>query len=366
MMLIYLYRKPHGLVEPVPSVPPLPNRAPERKSSSFFSRTRSGSTPPATETTERAHTPGQPSTGLESIQLPISANSRSQTTDVEVKYRGSVPLTLVSPLQVDSPDSWVRVGGVGRESGLPTSPTTRRRAVSVPLPPQQSTEPPPPMPDVQLSKHDPNSGPTGAPSEPVRMHRSDTSTECDSYRSHNSRGTSSAFVSGSDLARSNTNAYSGEQEGPALRHGKKSSVGTSEGLVLKSALKHRPVESSQGNLNALIQPVKPLKICKREVVPSRTDSSQLPTPSSESSLNNLQRPSVAHKDGTRSTTQHHKSISGSSLGRSLSEVSIGSYGVSATEEKPATSLESSGSFNHIMKGHGLSSSDSRSLPFAPT
>ncbi|CAE6397765.1 unnamed protein product [Rhizoctonia solani] len=359
-------QQPHNPGEPVPTVPPLPGRTLERKSSSFFARTRSGSTPSASQTSGGAHTPPQPYTGLKVIQFPTSANPQCRTANSEPKhgasYRGSVPLTLASHSHTDSPDSWVRVGGVGRETGLPAPPNTRRRAISVPLPPQQSTEPPPPIPEVQLSKYDSKSVSTGASSKPVRTRRPELSTECNSHRSHNRHGTKSASVSAPGPARFSTNDRSGKQDRSALQHGKQLSVGTSEGLVLKSALKHRPAEVNQSHWNALIQPVKPLKICKREVVHSKINLSQLPILSSEGNLNSFQYPSVTHKDPTRATKQNNKSISGPSLQPSLSEILGGFQGVSAREERPVTSSATSGSFNNIMKGHGLSTSDSRSLP----
>ncbi|GAB1520001.1 hypothetical protein RhiTH_003074 [Rhizoctonia solani] len=360
-------QQPHTPATPVPTVPLLPNRTSERKPSLLFSRTRSGSTPTTAQTAERAHTPRQPSTGLGSIQLPLSANSQSHATDAESKhgapYRRSVPLNLISPSQSDSPDSWVRVGAIGRGSDLPTSPV-RRRAVSVPLPPQQSTEPLPPMPNAQFTRHDPKSEAdrsAGVSSEPVRMRRPEASTERNSRHRHDGHGMKSALASAPGLEKSSVQTQSGQQTRPTPQHGKQPSVGTSESLALKSALKHRPTETSQIQSNVLLRPVKPLKIHKRETVPSKADQSQLPTPSSESSLNNLHYASLVCKDGARTTT-HHKSISGSSLGRSLNELSIDSQGASTTEDRPVTSSATSSSFNSIMKGHGLSGSDSRSLP----
>ncbi|KAF8759687.1 hypothetical protein RHS01_01824 [Rhizoctonia solani] len=342
-------QQPHTPATPVPTVPLLPNRTSERKPSLLFSRTRSGSTPTTAQTAERAHTPRQPSTGLGSIQLPLSANSQSHATDAESKhgapYRRSVPLNLISPLSL-------------------ILPTLGRRAVSVPLPPQQSTEPLPPMPNAQFTRHDPKSEAdrsAGVSSEPVRMRRPEASTERNSRHRHDGHGMKSALASAPGLEKSSVQTQSGQQTRPTPQHGKQPSVGTSESLALKSALKHRPTETSQIQSNVLLRPVKPLKIHKRETVPSKADQSQLPTPSSESSLNNLHYASLVCKDGARTTT-HHKSISGSSLGRSLNELSVDSQGASATEDRPVTSSATSSSFNSIMKGHGLSGSDSRSLP----
>ncbi|CAE6523573.1 unnamed protein product [Rhizoctonia solani] len=354
--------------EPVPTVPSLPSRVLGRKSS-FFNRARSGSTPSATRTIERAHTTCQPSIGLEPAQLSTSANPQPQAVDTEPKngsYRGSVPLTLMPRPQANAPDSRVRVD---QDPGFPASLTTRRRAVSVPLPLPQPTEPPPPPPvsDAKRPQYMRKSevGRSAAvPLEPVFTRRPGTSTECRTRPSPNAHGTKSASISVSAPARSKTSIRSSEREQPGPQHSKQSSVGTAEGLVLKSALKHRTVESVQCHPVLPAQPVQPLRICKREGV-AKMDLSQLPTPSSEGSLKSLYHASVGHLGGAQTTTQHYKSNSGSSLERecpdNLGKVPVSTQGAS-TMERPVTSSTTTGSFGSIMKGHGLSTSDSRSLP----
>ncbi|KDN51037.1 hypothetical protein RSAG8_00666, partial [Rhizoctonia solani AG-8 WAC10335] len=357
--------------QPVPTVPPLPSRVPERKSSSFFTRARSGSTPPVTQTTEPAHTTHQRPTGPESAQLPTSANPQLRAVDTGPKngssYRGIVPLTLTPLSQADPPDSWVRVGGVGRDPGLPASPTTRRRAVSVPLPLSQPTKPPPPVPDVQRPQYAPKHEVDRfavVSLEPVLMRRPLTSAERRQRPSHNAHGTKSASVSVPAPAGFNAGTRSKEQDQPAPQLSKQLSVGTAEGLVLKSALKRRPVEPIRTQPALPVQSVKPLRICKREGAASKTDLSQLPTPSSESSLKSQHCASTGHTDGGRVTTQHHKSISGSSSEweylDSLGEVAASPQGVTSAE-RPVASSATTGSFGNLMRG-GLSTSDSRSLP----
>ncbi|KAG8763037.1 hypothetical protein FRC11_006327 [Ceratobasidium sp. 423] len=364
-------QRPNNPAEPVPAVPSLPSRVPERNPSSFFTRARSGSTPSATQTTERAHTTCQPSIRLGLSQLPTSTNPQPQAVDTEFKsgrYRGSVPLTLIAHSQANSSDSWVRVGRAGRDPGLPASPTTRRRAVSVPLPLPQPTKPLPlpPVPDVQRPQYAHKvDRSTAAPPEPVLMRYPGTSTECRTRPGHNAHGIKSVSVSVSTPARSNTGTRPSGQGQRTPQHGKQSSVGTAEGLVLKSALKHRMIEPAQSHPTLPVQPIKPLRICKREGVASKRGLSQLPTPSSEGSLKSLHYASVGHLDGAWPTIQHNKSNSGSSSGRecpgNLDEVPVSPQSTS-TMERPVTSSTTTGSFGSIMRGHGLSSSDSRSLP----
>ncbi|CAE6500741.1 unnamed protein product [Rhizoctonia solani] len=357
--------------QPLPTIPPLPSRVPERKSSSFFTRARSGSTPPVTQTTEPAHTTHQRPIGPESAQLPTFVNPQLQAVDTGSKnassYRGIVPLTLTPLSQADPPDSWVRVGGVGRDLGLPASPTTRRRAVSVPLPLSQPTKPPPPVPDVQRPQYAPKPEVDRfavLSLEPVLMRRPLTSAERRQRPSHNAHGTKSASVSVPAPAGFNAGTRSKEQDQPAPQLSKQLSVGTAEGLVLKSALKRRPVEPIRTQLALPVQSVKPLRICKREGAASKTDLSQLPTPSSESSLKSQHCASTGHTDGARVTTQHHKSISGSSSEweylDSLGEVAASPQGVTSAE-RPVASSATTGSFGNLIRG-GLSTSDSRSLP----
>ncbi|KAH7343723.1 hypothetical protein B0J17DRAFT_713885 [Rhizoctonia solani] len=346
-------------VEPVPIVPSLPYRVPERKPSLFFTRSRSGSTPLATQRTELAHTILKPSIGLESVQLPTSANAQPPAVGGESKngisYRGSVPLTLMSHSQANSPDSWVRVEGTSRDPGLPTSPTTRRRAISVPLP-LQPTELPPSVPNVQRIHHaqKPKVDRSNTTLEPMLMRRPGTSTDFHTRRSHNAHGIKSASVSVPASTKSNASAGTvlGEQEQLISHHNKQSSAGTMEGLVLKSALKHRLVESIQSPPDLPVQSVKPLRICKREGVPSKVDSPQLPTPSSEGSLKAFHHASIGHVDGAQATAKHHKGTSGSSSREECLDTVGG----------PVTSSTTAGSFTNIMKGHGLPSSDSRLLP----
>ncbi|CAE6393213.1 unnamed protein product [Rhizoctonia solani] len=356
-------QQPNKSTESVPTVPPVPNRVPERKSSSFFTRVRSGSIPSVGQTAGPAHTTCQRST----VQLPMLA-PQPRAINTESKngppHRGVTPLTL-SHSQADSPDSWVRIG---RDSATPTSPTTRRRAISVPLPLSHPTEPPPPVPDVQhpLCIHKPELDLFAEVSpDSALMRRPVTSIERHTRPSHNTHGKKSASVSVPAPARLNAITRHREQEQLAPQLSKQLSVGTAEGLVLKSALKRRPVEPIQTKPVLPVQSVKPLRICKREGAASKTDLSQLPTPSSTSSLQGHHRASVGHTDGARTTSRHYKNTSGSSLEweylDSLGEEPVSPQSV-ATLERHVTSSTTNGSLGSLTKGNGLPSSDSRSLP----
>ncbi|KAJ1308722.1 hypothetical protein OPQ81_004413 [Rhizoctonia solani] len=357
-------QQPNNSAKPVPTVPPMPGRVPERKTSLFFNRARSGSASLATQATEPAHTAHQPPLALEPVELPIPTSHQPRTVYTESKNgsscRGSVPV----PSQANSPDSWVRVGGMSGDPGFLVSPITRRRAISVPLPLPQPTEPPPPVPGVQPQyEQKPKDYCFSATSpEAMLMRRPGTSAECRKPAIHHIREVKSAFVSLSAPERSNASTHHKEQEQSAPRHIKQSSMGTVESLVLKSALKHRPAEPAQSRSALPVQSVKPLRICKREGISSKMDPPQFPTPPSDISLKSLHHTSIDHMDGTRATTQHHQSTSGPPSGRkSLGEVPVNPQGV-LTMDESASSSATAGSFGSIMKGYGLSSCDSRSLP----
>ncbi|CAE6428016.1 unnamed protein product [Rhizoctonia solani] len=197
------------------------------------------------------------------------------------------------------------------------------------------------------------------------MRRPVTSIERHTRPSHNAHGKKSASVSVPAPARLNPISHHREQDQLASQLSKQLSVGTAEGLVLKSALKRRPVEPIQTKRVLPAQSVKPLRICKREGAASKTDLSQLPTPSSVSSLQGHHRASVSHTDGARVTSRHRKNTSGSSSEweylDSLGEEPVSPQSVTSAE-RPVTSLATNGSFGSLMKGNGLPSSDSRSLP----
>ncbi|CAE6399073.1 unnamed protein product [Rhizoctonia solani] len=334
---------------PAPTVPPLPSRIPERKPSSFFTRVRSGSIPTVNQT---AHTTRESS----AAQLPTSARVVDTGSKNDSSSRESIPLTQLSLSQADSPEPWVRIG---QDIALPASPTTRRRAISVPLPLSQPTEPPPapPVPEVQHTQKPKVDHFAELSPGPALVRRPVTSSERRTRPSHNAHGTKSASVSVPAPARLNVGTCFKEQE----QLSKQLSVSAAEGSVLKSALKRRPVDSIREQPTWPVQSVKPLRICKREGTTSKTDLSQLLTPSSTSSIQGPDRASVGRTEGARTTARHNKSNSGSSSEWEYLD-SLGKVPVSPQSvEVPITPSTTSPSSN-TNKGNALPNSDSRSLP----
>jgi hypothetical protein len=380
-MLIQLSLKPSTLTELVPTVPPLPDRVPELKAS-FFIRGRSGSISAASQRTQLTHTFQQQFTAPAPVQLQTSATHRPRSTVKELKNitpsRNSIsgPLEPSSTVGSRSSDPWVRVGGVGSERSLSNSPTSvRRRVASVPTRPPRLIEPHPPMPNeqhisrVQGSEADCSTMPS---QELSSVRRPGTSAECSARPGRNGHGVKSASVSipVSYGARTSAGARPSEQERSSLKHLKQSSMSASEGLVLKSALKYRsaeqPIQTHQKPLAGRVEPMN----TSRRSAGLELDSSRLPTPPSEDRLNGSEWASTdppgagnvtSHKQANKSAAKSSSPGPGSS--DDSTGVSIGTLGgVRATPERAVVVSGTTGSFGSPAKGHGLATSDSRSLP----
>lgn len=218
----------------------------------------------------------------------------------------------------------MHVGGVVREKALPSLPASPRpRALSAPTRPPRPDDPHPPLPSEQ---HPPASSKFG-PHLSAPEHQS----PLPAYRP----GTAPNYP---DTPGPHLN-----EKRPSSRHLSSQSI---EGPLLKSALKYRPIDRSTHAHQ--LSPVNPLKISKREGTAS--DPYQLPTPPPPGTL----------RDWRHASTDCSESSYPGSLDAS-SDASISTPESTCVTPERALSRASAYS-GSITKGHGLATSDSRSLP----